>query len=215
MNNKQKNKVVLVGIIVCALAIGIGIGLTIPRASNVEENQMIKEDDMYKSLNTSSPLYIEEYKVADFEAIEIGTKKEKIHERFKEPVGTLSGLFGDIYMAEGKHIIIYYDFDIEGGHPVKEIKVAETKKSAETKDVKTEKIENPTVADFEAIEIGTKMEKVHELFDEPAGTLSGLLGDIYVVEDKRIIIYYGFEDGYPVSEIKVSEIKATKSNAKE
>ncbi len=66
----------------------------------------------------------------------------------------------------------------------------------------------PTITDYQSVEVGTKQEKVHKRFGEPDSTLSGLYGDIYVVEDKQVIIYYDFneETGYPVTEIKTFDI---------
>lgn len=57
--------------------------------------------------------------------IEIGTKQADIHEKFGEPAGTLSGLYGDIYTVDNKRVIIYYTFDPDGGHPVSEVKITD------------------------------------------------------------------------------------------
>lgn len=63
------------------------------------------------------------------------------------------------------------------------------------------------LADFKAIKIGTEKNKIHEQFGEPHNTLFGMHGDIYIVEDKQIVIYYGFENevSYLVTEVKISD----------
>lgn len=63
------------------------------------------------------------------------------------------------------------------------------------------------LVDFEAIIIGTEKDKIREQFGEPNGTLSGMHGDVYVVGDKRIIIYYGLdgEGNYPVTDVKIDD----------
>lgn len=64
-----------------------------------------------------------------------------------------------------------------------------------------------SLADFEAIKIGTQKDKIHEQFGEPDSTLFGMHGDVYIVGDKRIILYYGFEgeDSYPVTDVKIED----------
>lgn len=37
--------------------------------------------------------------------------KEEIHDNWGEPDGTLSGFYGDIYVCNGKSVVIYYDAD--------------------------------------------------------------------------------------------------------
>jgi len=64
-----------------------------------------------------------------------------------------------------------------------------------------------SLEDYEAIEIGTKQEDVRKRFGNPHGMLSGLYGDIYLLEDKMIIVYYDFDEvkGHPVTEVKVTD----------
>lgn len=66
---------------------------------------------------------------------------------------------------------------------------------------------NITLADFEAIKIGTEKNEILRQFGQPNETLSGMNGDVYIVEGKQIIIYYGLEKegSYPVTEVKISD----------
>lgn len=62
---------------------------------------------------------------------------------------------------------------------------------------------------YKDIEIGMTQQQVHEGLGEPQGSLSGLYGDIYLVDEKRIVIYYDFDEekGYPVTDIKIDDIE--------
>lgn len=52
-----------------------------------------------------------EFKNTDLEAL-LGVSIERIHERFGEPDGTLSGFWGEIYqLDDGLEVILYYDAD--------------------------------------------------------------------------------------------------------
>ena len=52
--------------------------------------------------------------LADYKAIEAGTPRSEILEKFGEPHSFLSGLFGDIYRCEDKLVLISYDSDAYG-----------------------------------------------------------------------------------------------------
>lgn len=99
MTNGIKTGLAFTGTIACALIIFIGM----------------------TTLGTTDPT------LSDFEAIEIGTKQADIHEKFGEPVGTLSGLYGDIFEVADKRIILYYDFNPDGGFPMTEVRVVDKK----------------------------------------------------------------------------------------
>ena len=173
MTNGIRKGLAFIGAVACALIIFIGM----------------------TTLGATDPTLL------DFEAIEIGAKQANIYEKFGEPTGTLSGMYGDIYEVDGKKVVIYYGFSSDDSFPVTEVKISDAKEVAEA--IK------PTLSDFEAIEIGTKQADIHEKFGEPVGTLSGLYGDIFEVEDKRIILYYGFnpDGGFPMTEVKIVDKK--------
>ena len=65
--------------------------------------------------------------LADYKAIEAGTPRSEILEKFGEPHSFLSGLFGDIYRCEDKLVIIYYDSDAYGSEsaPVLEVHITD------------------------------------------------------------------------------------------
>jgi hypothetical protein len=59
---------------------------------------------------------------------------------------------------------------------------------------------SPSVEDFSKIKIGTPQEHIHEKFGEPSGMLSGLRGDIYVLENEKLIIVY-YDNNWQVERI--------------
>lgn len=67
---------------------------------------------------------------------------------------------------------------------------------------------NLSIDGIKELEIGTKQVDIHKKIGEPKGTLSGMYGDIYEIEDKQIILYYDFDpaNGYPLNEIKIVEV---------
>lgn len=66
-----------------------------------------------------------------------------------------------------------------------------------------------TLSDFKEIKIGVEKEKIHKKFGEPNSMLSGMYGDVYLIKDKRVIIYYGYkgENINRVIDVKISEIE--------
>lgn len=69
-----------------------------------------------------------------------------------------------------------------------------------------------TLSDYEDIKIGTEREKIHKQFGEPHSMLSGMYGDIYLIKDKRVIIYYeyGGENISRVMDVIIDEIEKIK-----
>lgn len=64
-----------------------------------------------------------------------------------------------------------------------------------------------TIEEYKSIPLGTLQEEVHKRLGDPDGFLSGLYGDIYLVDDLRVIFYYEYnkEKGHKLEEIKVTE----------
>ena len=56
-------------------------------------------------------------------AIEAGTPRSEVLEKFGEPDSFLSGLFGDIYRCEDKLVLIYYDSDAYGSEDASVLEV--------------------------------------------------------------------------------------------
>ena len=63
-----------------------------------------------------------------------------------------------------------------------------------------------SIQDYEDIVIGTSQEELHKKFGEPQGMLSGMYGDVYILDKKRIIIYYKLNEN---KEVLVNEVKIT------
>lgn len=65
--------------------------------------------------------------LADYKAIEAGTPRSEVLEKFGEPDSFLSGLFGDIYRCEDNLVVVYYDSDAYGSEdaPVLEVLITE------------------------------------------------------------------------------------------
>lgn len=62
---------------------------------------------------------------------------------------------------------------------------------------------------YKDIKVGMTQEEVYNTVGQPQGSLSGLYGDIYLIGEKRVIVYYEFneEKGHPVTDIKIDDIE--------
>lgn len=58
-----------------------------------------------------------------YKDIKVGMTQEEVYNTVGQPQGSLSGLYGDIYLINEKRVIVYYEFDEEKGHPVTDIKI--------------------------------------------------------------------------------------------
>ncbi len=59
--------------------------------------------------------------------IKIGTTRTEIIEMLGEPIGSLSGFYGEIFEVDGSEIVVYYDVRTDSDAVVSDVKINTTK----------------------------------------------------------------------------------------
>lgn len=138
----------------------------------------------------------------------LGVSREEILHSWGEPVGHLSGFWGESWNLEnGGAITLYYD---ENGF-VEEIRQAEAPEKVTFEEEALGNIakeidftDAPTLSETELLTeeeltqklSGVPMKELRELWGEPDGELSGMYGEVWLAEgNTSIIVYYGGMDG--------------------